>query len=63
MCGIVGIISSKSCVKDVIEGLRSLEYRGYDSAGIAILKDNQIVEKKSVGRIIELEKKLNKDYF
>ena len=63
MCGIVGIVSSKSCVKDAIEGLRSLEYRGYDSAGIAILKDNQIVEKKSVGRIIELEKKLNKDYF
>jgi glucosamine--fructose-6-phosphate aminotransferase (isomerizing) len=54
MCGIVGIVSSKSCVKDVIKGLHSLEYRGYDSAGIAILNQNKIIEKKSIGRIIEL---------
>ena len=60
MCGIVGIVSSKSCVKDVIKGLKSLEYRGYDSAGIAILNQNKIIEKKSIGRIIDLEKKINK---
>ena len=58
MCGIVGVISSKSCVNEVIRGLHALEYRGYDSAGIAILNNNIIVEKKSVGRILDLEKKL-----
>ena len=61
MCGIVGIVSDKSCIKDVIKGLKSLEYRGYDSAGIAIINQNKILEKKSVGRIIELEKKINKN--
>ena len=63
MCGIVGIVSSKSCVKDVIKGLKSLEYRGYDSAGIAILNQNKIIEKKSIGRIIDLEKKINKSKY
>ena len=57
MCGIVGIVSTKSCVTEVIKGLRSLEYRGYDSAGIAIIKQSKIIEKKSVGRITDLEKK------
>ena len=57
MCGIVGIVSTKSCVNEVIKGLHSLEYRGYDSAGIAILNKNKILEKKSVGRIANLEKK------
>ena len=51
MCGIVGVISSESCVKDVIEGLRSLEYRGYDSAGIAILNGNKIVEKNLLAEL------------
>ena len=60
MCGIVGIVSTKSCVNEVIKGLHSLEYRGYDSAGIAILNKNKILEKKSVGRIANLEKKINK---
>ena len=61
MCGIVGIVSTKSCVNEVIKGLRSLEYRGYDSAGIAIINQNKILKKKSVGRIIDLEKKINKN--
>jgi len=60
MCGIVGIVNTKSCVKDVIKGLHSLEYRGYDSAGIAYLNKKKIIEKKSVGKIAELEKKVNK---
>ena len=60
MCGIVGIVSSKSCVKDVVKGLHSLEYRGYDSAGIALLNQNKIIEKKSIGRIADLEKKIKK---
>ena len=42
MCGIVGIVSEKSCVNEVVKGLHSLEYRGYDSEGIAILTNNKI---------------------
>ena len=42
---------------EVIKGLHSLEYRGYDSAGIAILNNNKFIEKKSVGKIANLEKK------
>ena len=60
MCGIVGIVSKRSCVDEVIKGLHALEYRGYDSAGIAILTNNKIIEKKSVGKIANLEKKINK---
>ena len=63
MCGIVGIVSEKSCVNEVIKGLHSLEYRGYDSAGIAILNNNKIIEKKSVGKIANLEKKINKSNY
>jgi len=63
MCGIVGIVSAKSCVKEVIKGLHSLEYRGYDSAGIAFLSKKTIIEKKSVGKINELEKKINRSNF
>ena len=63
MCGIVGIVSSKSCINDVIKGLHSLEYRGYDSAGIAILNQNRITQKKSIGRIADLEKKIKKSNF
>ena len=43
MCGIVGYIGKKyNCIEVLIKGLTSLEYRGYDSAGIAYLKDNKI---------------------
>jgi len=63
MCGIVGIVSTKSCVNEVTRGLKSLEYRGYDSAGIAIINQNKIIEIKSVGRIADLEKKINKNNF
>jgi len=42
MCGIVGIISNKTVAGELVEGLRRLEYRGYDSAGIATLIDGRI---------------------
>lgn len=60
MCGIIGIASDKPVSINIINSLKKLEYRGYDSAGIATLKDNSIDEKKCSGRVDELEKLLLK---
>lgn len=60
MCGIFGYIGHKDAVKTAINGLKKLEYRGYDSAGIAGLKDGQIVYAKEVGKISELAKEIDK---
>ena len=58
MCGIVGIASNKNCIKHIVSGLKSLEYRGYDSSGIAFIENNNIKFKKNVGKIFGLEKKI-----
>jgi len=58
MCGIIGITSSKPVSSAIINSLRKLEYRGYDSAGIATLSDGVINEVKSEGRVDNLEKNL-----
>ncbi len=60
MCGIIGIASNKSVSMNIINSLKKLEYRGYDSAGIATLTNNIINEKKCSGRVDELEKILFK---
>jgi len=60
MCGIIGIASNKPVSVNIINSLKKLEYRGYDSAGIATLKSNFINEKKCSGRVDELEKILFK---
>lgn len=59
MCGIIGYIGKKSPEEFLINGLKNLEYRGYDSSGIAIKENNQIQIIKSVGRIRDLEKKIH----
>ena len=60
MCGIVGYKgNNNNAIKVVIEGLENLEYRGYDSAGIAYLKDKKIIIEKEAGRIKNLKNKLN----
>lgn len=59
MCGIVGYIGKKSPEEFLINGLKNLEYRGYDSSGIAIKENNQIQIIKSAGRIRDLEKKIH----
>jgi glucosamine--fructose-6-phosphate aminotransferase (isomerizing) len=56
MCGIIGISSNKSVSANIINSLKKLEYRGYDSAGIATLSDGYINEVKSEGRVENLEK-------
>ncbi|MHB1128261.1 MAG: glutamine--fructose-6-phosphate transaminase (isomerizing) [Bacillota bacterium] len=58
MCGIVGYIGSKPAVSILVEGLRKLEYRGYDSAGVAVLNGNDIEIAKSVGKLNALENML-----
>ena len=64
MCGIVGYIGTENNAKEVIiEGLKRLEYRGYDSAGIALYKDGIIETRKHVGEISNLEKIIQDDDF
>ena len=60
MCGIIGIISSKEVSSRIINSLKKLEYRGYDSAGIATLVDGHIKEVKCEGRVDLLEKDIAK---
>ena len=60
MCGIIGIASYKPVSVNIINSLKKLEYRGYDSAGIATIKKDLIDEKKCSGRVDELEKILFK---
>ena len=60
MCGIVGITSTKSVTSMIINSLKKLEYRGYDSSGIATLYNGNINEVKCEGRVDTLEKNLNK---
>lgn len=59
MCGIVGYLGKKSAVEVLVEGLERLEYRGYDSAGIAALEGSAIEIVKSKGKIADLKAKLN----
>jgi len=61
MCGIIGIASNKSVSTNIVESLKRLEYRGYDSAGLATLNNNQIQEKKCTGRVEKLEQILFKN--
>ena len=60
MCGIIGILSNKDVAPTLVEGLRRLEYRGYDSTGIATLSDGAITRCRAEGKLANLEKKLLK---
>ena len=56
MCGIVGYVGPRPALDVVVEGLRRLEYRGYDSAGVAIIDDGALQVAKKAGRIENLDK-------
>ncbi len=58
MCGIVGFIGKRSCIETLYEGLARLEYRGYDSAGIAVLNRGEIAVEKTEGKLALLKPKL-----
>ncbi|MHC1760356.1 MAG: glutamine--fructose-6-phosphate transaminase (isomerizing) [Negativicutes bacterium] len=58
MCGIVGYVGPKQAASFLMEGLGKLEYRGYDSAGIAVFNGKEIVVEKCMGRLASLEKKI-----
>ena len=60
MCGIVGAIAGRDIVPVLMEGLRRLEYRGYDSAGIAVLRaDHKLVRLRTVGKVKMLQEALD----
>ena len=63
MCGIMGYIGDRETTKVILEGLAKHEYRGYDSAGIAVIKDGKISELRTTGRVFQLAEKVAAEHF
>jgi glutamine---fructose-6-phosphate transaminase (isomerizing) len=63
MCGIIGYLGPRETKEVLLEGLRRLEYRGYDSAGIALYHEGKVLIRRSIGKLRELEKKTAEEKF
>ncbi|WP_024903375.1 glutamine--fructose-6-phosphate transaminase (isomerizing) [Robbsia andropogonis] len=62
MCGIVGAVAQRNIVDVLVEGLRRLEYRGYDSCGVAVIKDAQLARARSTARVAELDAQVREQH-
>jgi glucosamine--fructose-6-phosphate aminotransferase (isomerizing) len=58
MCGIVGILGKNAVATQVVDALKRLEYRGYDSAGVATLEEGRLERRRAEGKLVNLELKL-----
>ena len=58
MCGIVGYVGDSDALPVLLDGMRRLEYRGYDSAGVAIINDGHLSVERKAGQLVELERAL-----
>ncbi|RYE36061.1 MAG: glutamine--fructose-6-phosphate aminotransferase, partial [Hyphomicrobiales bacterium] len=58
MCGIIGIVGKEQVADRLVEGLRRMEYRGYDSAGVCTVHDGQLVRRRAQGKLVNLVKEL-----
>src|SRR5437660_9925902 len=61
MCGIVGILGREAVAGQMVDALRRLEYRGYDSAGIATLEHGRLARRRAEGKLKNLERRLDRD--
>ena len=61
MCGIVGILGGEPVAGDIVEALRRLEYRGYDSAGVATLEDGHLTRRRAEGKLRNLGDRLARE--
>lgn len=61
MCGIVGIIGRDPVAPQLVDALKRLEYRGYDSAGVATLEDGRLARRRAEGKLVNLERKLSEE--
>jgi len=59
MCGIIGYLGPKEVVPILLDGLRRLEYRGYDSAGVAVVRNGRIERRRSAGKLVNLEQAID----
>ena len=61
MCGIVGIVGNQPVAGRLVDALKRLEYRGYDSAGVATIVDGKLARRRAEGKLFNLEKRLSEE--